>query len=270
MREVRLQWLRPAEVLAERARCPIAYLPIGPLEWHGPHLPLGTDPLHAEHLAVALASEVGGVVYPTLYWGTERERSPELLRDLGFTGDEWIVGMDFPANSLPSFYAPEEQFAAVVRWTVDGMIAHGFRLIVLTNGHGAKNQLYHLARLTAELNARGPARLLTVYLLAREAGDDPGHATITETAAVMALDPGRVDLAALPAPGVPLRNIDWAIVDGETFEGHPTAGYTVHPADDPRRATPDLGRQHLAATIACLVPEIRQAYAAISGSGGPS
>ena len=61
--EVRMQWLRPAEVLAHQ---PIVYLPIGPLEWHGPHLPLGTDPLQAESLAIAVAQQVGGVVHPTL------------------------------------------------------------------------------------------------------------------------------------------------------------------------------------------------------------
>jgi len=252
MREVRLQWLRPAEVLAERERASIAYLPIGPLEWHGPHLPLGTDPLQAESLAVALAQELGGVVYPTLYWGTERERSPELLRDLGFRGDEWIVGMDFPANSLPSFYAPEEQLAAVVRWTLDAIVAHGFQMIVLLNGHGATNQIYHLQRLAAEFNARGPARIIYVYPLSRETGDDPGHATITETAAMLALDETRVDLAALPATDQPLRNAEWAIVDADTFEGQPTADHTVRPENDPRRATPELGRAHFAAAVARL------------------
>ena len=74
-RETRLQWLRPDEILAERQRCPVIYLPLGPLEWHGPHLPFGTDPLQAEHTALLLAEKLGGVVHPTLYIGTERERS---------------------------------------------------------------------------------------------------------------------------------------------------------------------------------------------------
>ena len=119
MREVRLQWLRPDEVVAERGRASIVYLPIGPLEWHGPHLPLGTDPLQAEHTALELAQRVGGVVHPTLFIGTERERAPELLRDLGFNGDEWIVGMDFPANSMRSYYYAEDAFAMLVRLTLE-------------------------------------------------------------------------------------------------------------------------------------------------------
>ena len=35
----------------------MAYVPIGPLEWHGPHLPVGVDMLHAH--AMALEEEFG-------------------------------------------------------------------------------------------------------------------------------------------------------------------------------------------------------------------
>ena len=33
MRTVQLELLRPGEILAERERCSIVYLPVGPLEW---------------------------------------------------------------------------------------------------------------------------------------------------------------------------------------------------------------------------------------------
>lgn len=46
MRPVYFELLRPDEITAERAHCLEAYQPIGPLEWHGPHLPLGTDLLY--------------------------------------------------------------------------------------------------------------------------------------------------------------------------------------------------------------------------------
>jgi creatinine amidohydrolase len=256
---VQLQWLRPDEVQQRKA---IAYLPIGPLEWHGPHLPLGTDPLQAEHLALALAQQVGGVVYPTLYWGTERERSPELLRDLGFRGDEWIVGMDWPTNPMPSFYSPEEQFALVVRWTLEGLVAHGFRLIVIVNGHGATNQIEQLKRLVAEFNARGPARLLYTFTL-DYVTSDPGHATITETAAILALDASRVDTTSLPPAEQPLRNSAWAIVDAPTFSGQPTPDHTVRPEADPRRATPALGEQNFAAALAKLSEMVSGAWAGV-------
>jgi creatinine amidohydrolase len=249
MREVRLEWLRPDEVVAERERIPIVYLPIGPLEWHGPHLPLGTDPLQAEHTAIGLAEKIGGVVHPTLFIGTERERAPELLRDLGFEGGEWIVGMDFPNNTVRSYYYAEEAFALIVRFVLEQLAAQHYQLIVIVNGHGATNQITQLRRLAAELTQRGPARVLYTFDLDADADDDAGHATITETAALLALGPERVDLDRLPPARQPLRNVDYAIVDAPTFFGDPTPDHTVRPAADPRLATSDLGQQHLQATV---------------------
>ncbi len=254
--EVRMQWLRPAEVLAHQ---PIVYLPIGPLEWHGPHLPLGTDPLQAESLAIAVAQQVGGVVHPTLYWGTERERQPELLRDLGFKGDEWIVGMDFPGIAMPSYYTPEEQFALVVRWTFDNLARHGFKLIVIVNGHGATNQIDTLQRLIAEFNARGAARWLYTFTL-DYVTTEAGHATLTETAAIMALDRARVDLSALPQIDHPISIPEYGIANEITFSGQPTPDHTVHPEADPRRASIELGRLNFETAVARLSQVVQIAW----------
>lgn len=248
-REIRLQWLRPDEVALERERCPLVYLPIGPIEWHGPHLPLGTDPLQAEHTALALAEKIGGVVHPTLYIGTERERSPELLRDLGFSGDEWIVGMDFPANSERSYYYAEDAFAIMIRFTLEQLAVHGYRLIVIVNGHGATNQIQHLRRLAAEFSQRGPARVLYTFDLDAQTDEDAGHATVTETAAILALNRDRVAINRLPPHETPLRNTDYAIVDAPTFGGQPEPDRTVRAQADPRRATPELGQKHFADTV---------------------
>lgn len=255
-REVRLQWLRPDEINAERARCPVVYLPIGPLEWHGPHLPLGTDPLQAEHTALALAEKIGGVVHPALYIGTERERSSELLQDIGFSGNEWIVGMDFPANNERSYYYSEDAFAVMVRYTLEQLTVHGYRLIVLVNGHGATNQIQQLQRLATEFTQRGPAQVLYTFDLDAQTDDDAGHATITETAAIMALSPSRVKLDALPPINQPLSNTEFAIVDAPTFSGYPAPEHTVRPGADPRRATPELGQRHFDLTVERIVPVI--------------
>jgi len=260
MSELRLQWMRPGEIVAERQRCPVVYLPVGPLEWHGPHLPIGVDPLHAEAVALRLAGEVGGVVHPTVYWGTERERPPSLLRDLGFAGDEWIVGMDFPGNPVRSYYYPEETLGLIVRFMLEALAAQGYRVIVLVNGHGALNQVAVLQRLAAEFTERGPAHILLAFTLDASVDDDVGHATLTETATMMALDRSRVDLGALPANG-PLYSAKWAIVDGKTFQGEPTHDHAVRVENDPRVATPGLGQKHLEMTVSRLASVIRQVAA---------
>ena len=61
MRTVRFELLRPGELLEEMKRFSVAYLPVGPLEWHGPHMPFGTDPLDAQAVALGIAEKIGGV-----------------------------------------------------------------------------------------------------------------------------------------------------------------------------------------------------------------
>jgi len=43
---VQYERLRPSEVKSLRHQCPIVYIPVGSLEWHGVQNPLGTDGLH--------------------------------------------------------------------------------------------------------------------------------------------------------------------------------------------------------------------------------
>jgi creatinine amidohydrolase len=264
MREARLPWLRPDEIVAERERTSIVYLPIGPLEWHGPHLPLGTDPLQAEHTALELAQRLGGVVHPTLFVGTERERAPELLRDLGFNGDEWIVGMDFPANTVRSYYYAEDAFALLVRLTLEQLAAQQYALIVIVNGHGATNQINQLQRLAAEFTQRGPAKVIYTFDLDADVDDDAGHATITETAAMLALQADRVDLDRLPPADRPLGNVEYAIIDADTFGGQPTPDRTVRASADPRRATGELGQHHFQVTLDRLAAIIHTEWQKLS------
>ena len=263
MRTTRFELLRPAEILAEKVRCPVIYQPIGPLEWHGPHLPLGTDPLHAEAVAHRVAETVGGVVIPTLYWGTERERRPEVLRSLGFQGNEWIVGMDFPANRMRSLYTPEDTFGVIVRARLDLLVQQAYPLIVMINGHGAVNHLATLDRLAAAYTAQSPARVLALTAFQPDSADASiGHADALETSLLAALYPDSVDLDALPALPAPLRNTDWAVVDGDLFDGHPTPDHTVPPISDPRRATSvGVGERHLDEFVAHIAAVVRAALA---------
>src|SRR5690625_2427183 len=65
---------------------PIAYLPLGTLEWHGEHMPLGSDGIQSQDFFEKLAKEVGGIVLPMLFLGPDR-----MMMD----GNEELYGMDF-------------------------------------------------------------------------------------------------------------------------------------------------------------------------------
>jgi creatinine amidohydrolase len=260
MRTVRFEYLRPAEILAERDRCPVLYQPVGPLEWHGPHLPLGTDPLHAEALALRTAEQIGGVVMPTLFWGSEREIKPEALRNIGFEGDEWIIGMDFPGNSMKGLYSPEDIFGLVVRARLDLLAHRGYKLIVILNGHGAPNHKNTIERLAAEFTANSPTKVVSVMVY--PPNNTVGHADAVETSSIMAIYPDTVDLSTLPALPEPLRNVDWSIVDNETFGGRPTPDHTLRPASDPRQnATPENGARYVQECLDWVAEQVKSALA---------
>jgi creatinine amidohydrolase len=57
------------EVKEKIEKSKIAILPIGAVEAHGPHLPLGTDNLLAERLSERVAEKTGAFVLPTLPYG---------------------------------------------------------------------------------------------------------------------------------------------------------------------------------------------------------
>lgn len=255
-----IAFLRPEQIIEEMQRCPVAYLPVGPLEWHGPHLPLGVDPLNAENAALQSAAQTGGLVFPAQYWGTERERPPEMLDWLGLDPQSYVVGMDFPANSLPSLYCSEEIFALLMREQLDLTCRLGFRLVVIVTGHAATNQIDVLARLAAEFNGKGLARVLVVLpFVTNSLGVmEVGHASRIETAVMLALHPQTVRLENLPPLPHPLRNADWAVVDYNTFLGDPTSDRTLHPHDDPRLAEPQQGRQTIQNAVDQIVARVQQ------------
>src|SRR5256885_16572734 len=116
MRTVEYELMRPAEIAQARARLPLAFIPIGPLEWHGPHLPMGMDGLHAHTVAMEVARRVGGVVLPTYYLGSETgrptDRGPPSAAILGFEGTERNIGVGFPNKPVKSLNFEERHFPA--------------------------------------------------------------------------------------------------------------------------------------------------------------
>jgi creatinine amidohydrolase len=263
MRTQQFEYLRPEEIIAERERLPLAYLPIGSLEWHGLHLPYGTDALNAQAVARLAAQRTGGVVLPTLFCGTERERPPEKLNSLGLDDSAYVVGMDFPANLLPSLYFPEEVFALIVRASLDLLVRLGYRLIVLVNGHGARNQIETLRRLSIEYSASKGVQVLVCFAFPQTAFAIVGHADALETSILMALAPECVDLSALPDPSIPLSLAETGIVDSASFRGEPLPDRTLPAAADPRlHASPDWGRETLEQAAAQVVEQVRRALQA--------
>lgn len=91
----------------------IAILPIGAVEAHGPHLPLGTDNILAERLSKKLADRVNGLVLPTLPYG-------QVWSLRGFPGS-----INISNNSLINFLVD----------IGESLYKQGFTTFCMVNGH---------------------------------------------------------------------------------------------------------------------------------------
>ena len=72
MEKVQYSELLPWEFRQRIQQRPVAYLPLGTLEWHGEHLPLGSDAIQSESLMIECARRFGGIVLPPIHLGPDQ------------------------------------------------------------------------------------------------------------------------------------------------------------------------------------------------------
>lgn len=258
--ETRYEWLRPGQLKERQAQCPLILFPLGPLEYHGPHMPLGTDPLNATFVAHACCRRMGrGVVLPTMFVGTERERDPDMAESLGFKRDEYVVGMDFPSRQWNSHYLPEEVFALIVAAETRCLISQGYTYIFIVNGHGAFNHNAVLKRLCIELSHTTPATVDFAIAFPEEAAATGaiGHADIAETSLMMHYNESAIDLSTLPPKNIPLKYTDFSVVNGQGFIAS-EPDRLVPKEFDPRDANPQAGKGHYEKILAEVCAKIER------------
>ena len=120
MKKVLYEELLPEECVQRIKEMPVAYLPLGTLEWHGPHMPLGADGIQSKELFVRVAEKVGGVVLPMLFMGPDR-----LFDDRGTV----FYGMDIKYRGRTEYLlcpADEGQCLLDGKGTVSGSAAQYF------------------------------------------------------------------------------------------------------------------------------------------------
>ncbi|TDD71254.1 creatininase family protein [Jiangella aurantiaca] len=229
-----LTWPEVAEAVE---RQPVALLPFGAVEEHGPHLPLGTDVLAADGLAERLANTAGLLRLPTVPYG-----------------QVWSLE-HFPG----SLSVRDETLVALVTDLAGGLSRAGVRGIVLFSAHlGNAAALRKAARTLAETGGL-PAIALTYPGLAevakevRESADShPSimHADEIETSVLLALAPDhvRMDRAVTEYPVYP-QDFDAAPVRWDTVSRSGVFG-------DATAATPGKGERvvdHVVRTAADLI-----------------
>ena len=202
---------------------PLLVVPVGSVEQHGPHLPLGTDTRIAVALADALAeARPPAVVGPAVAYGASGEHAR-------FAGT-LSIGSEALATLLTELVRSADAFAGVV----------------LVNGHGGNAAA--LATVT-DVAAREGRRVL--HWSPRVSGGD-AHAGRTETSLLLAVDPAAVHLdRAEPGNPRPLAELASALRRGGLDAVSPNGIL-----GDPTGASAAEGRTLLDALAADLVAAV--------------
>ncbi|MFB6133572.1 MAG: creatininase family protein [Halanaeroarchaeum sp.] len=205
---------------ADATETDLAVLPVGSTEQHGPHAPLGTDYLTAEHVASEGAAhcEKDVVVGPPVPVGVSEEHRQ-------FTGTLWVS---------------PDTFRSYVRETVESLLSHGWDRVVIVNGHGGNTAA--IREIASELTRRFRAVVAPyTWFDAVDVDLDMGHAGAVETSLLLRTYPellheGRFEAAA--ADGAQ-RWGDW--VSGVNLSPD-TASFTDNGAvGDPTEASTESG-----------------------------
>ena len=155
-----LTYVEVAELV--RAGADTAVLPVGTVEPHGPHLPLGTDTLIAEAIAELVAAKLNALLLPALPYGV--------------TGS--LHG--YPGSVRVEPEAPEKLAYSVL----ESMALSGFKYALIVNGHGGNTPSLEAAARRAWYERRLATMVVDWWVLARERGvtqrvlgKEGGHAT---------------------------------------------------------------------------------------------
>jgi len=168
----------------------VAYLPLGTLEWHGEHLPLGTDLIISRGFFATLAERVGGIVLPGFFLGPDRITNID--------GHDYI-GMDTepsPPRHLDGsvYWVPDGLFTDMLYATLKQLKRAGFKVVV-AHGHGPSTGAFaqNIEKWERELSLR----LLHCWHEGGGQGIQTDHAGVNETSLTLLYRPESVRLAAL-------------------------------------------------------------------------
>jgi creatinine amidohydrolase len=218
----------------------VCLLPLGIIEKHGPHLPLGTDLLNVRYASLHAAEQEFAVVFPEYYFGQIFEAKHE------------------PGTVA---YSLDLQLKLLLE-TADEMARNGCKKIIIVNGHGGNE---HLLPLFAQTQMDKP-RDYVVYILDGERSRPGGpamkstgidyHAGENESSSTLYTHPElvHIDRASSESGADQKRqNLPEFLYTGIWWY----ARFPHHYSGDGSVATKELGEWNIQGWISAIVAAIR-------------
>jgi creatinine amidohydrolase len=164
--DVQMQCMRPTQLEAAGRAFPVAYVPFGPIEWHGRHLPVGNDTMKAHAVLVKTAEQSGGIVHPPVYFHDRFN---------------------------------QDYMRPVVTELFDRLKTMGFRVIIGVSGHNVEGMLEMIDAALEPATSDGECAGIGLWEMTLSQSDDSNtdHAAKWETSNMMFLHPEFVDLDTL-------------------------------------------------------------------------
>lgn len=244
--ELAVKWeelTSPDFVKAVELSAKTCLIPLGILEKHGPHMPLGTDLIDVREIAIRAAEKEYTIIFPPFYFGQIYE-----------------------AKQQPGTMAySRETVMAVLQETCDEIHRNGITKIILVNGHGGNTSLLqYFCQVQLEkqkdyvvyLFRPEDSKEFTSKLNDMRKTDWDGHAGETETSMMLAHHPDLVKMdQANKQSGKNQGRLDSLSYAYTGIWWY--AQYPNHYAGDGSYGTPEMGKLILDNEISQLSEMIR-------------
>jgi creatinine amidohydrolase len=169
----------------------VVIFPVGSVEEHGEHLPLCTDSVQPEYVALEVARKTGCLVAPPFRYGIVN------------------AGRNFPGSLTIQF----ETLFNLAKDILSELARNGFNRIIVLSGHAGSSHMVALklaaqevVRQNGEENGKQRTRIMVLSdydfadeLSAELADPRDGHAGTIETARVMAIRPDLIKSKGVPS-----------------------------------------------------------------------
>jgi len=221
----------------EQLRPKIAILPVGTIERHGDHLPLGTDNIVPSWIAekVAEGLDRNVVILPPISYGVT------------------VTLAKFPG----SINIPSEVFMRYVKHVLLEVYRNGVKYLVILNGHGGNTR--ELQVVAKEVSSSTSLSILIIdwwrdvaQQKRQEIFQYPGHAGEDETSALMAIRPELVKMEyakdhVMPYPTLKIYSKK---IENELFPEAVNGKATL--------ATPEKGKEFMEAVVKEIIKAVKE------------